>query len=108
MPSINLSDIQKAAEEEFGDVEINLPDGKVARLASPLMLDKPARSRLKELATTEYSDVDDFVSIIQEVIELRCRTKAEFAAIKKALGGKPAGWVQLFMSLNKLEDLGEA
>lgn len=108
MPSINLSDIQKAAEETFGDIEIALPGDKVARLMSPLMMDEAPRARLKELAGTEYKNTDEFVAIIKEVVELRCRTKAEFTALKKALGSKPAGWVQLFLSLNNIEELGEA
>lgn len=106
MPSITLAELNESAENKYEDIVFELPGGKLARFLPVLRLSSEKRDAIKALG--DWEDVDSYMDTCQKFLEICARTKADFAALKKALGNEPAKWDVAFEYAAGIGGLGEA
>ena len=111
MPSIQLSDIQAAANKRFGDFEIHVGDEilyfqPALRLAKDKRRELAAALDIEERAKVESDD--DLYDVYQDVFRISARGTGSFDKLKAAVGDDPAVWQELFRSFNEDTQAGEA
>lgn len=113
MPSINLSDIQEAAEKKYGPYVVKGVPGGDVTLVTLLRLPKDKRKQFVQLAKSlEGFDLDSFEDDIapqfEEALRLAAKNKAEGDRLIKALGGDLAMLLEVFTGYSEASQPGEA
>ena len=112
MPSINLSDIQAAADKKYGDFEVHLPDNEIVSFAPALRLPKEARRKLGAAldieARAKVENEDDLFDIYKDIFRISAKQSDGFARLEAAVGDDPAIWEELTDAFMKDTQAGEA
>lgn len=115
MSSYSLADIQRAADEKYGNTIIALADGETATLLNPMRVNKDKRVRLTRIFRSEgiverlenEPDLDVF-DLQREAIQLACKSEHDFAKLQAEVGDDPGVWSIIFAEYNGVSELGEA
>jgi tail assembly protein len=115
---IGLDDIRQEAEQQFGDLEITLPNGNTVRLRHALRLSKPDRKRLAELGVhigqvagenSAHADSEDaLLAAIGDVLILVAETKQAGRALLSAIRGDLLTLMGVFRQYQQVCQLPEA
>jgi hypothetical protein len=112
MPKINLSDIQNAANQKYGDFEIHLPSGEVILFVPAIRLVKEKRQELAaalDIQTRAQADnADDLYDVYRDAFRISEKVKGNYDKLAEVVGDDPAVWQDLFISFNEETAPGEA
>lgn len=116
---IGLDEIRADAEQQFGDLEITLPNGQTVKLRHVLRLSKPDRKRLAELGehighvadenSAQHADSEDaLLAAIGDVLILVAETKTAGRALLSAIKGDLLTLMGVFRRYQQVCQLPEA
>jgi Mycobacteriophage tail assembly protein len=112
MPSINLSDIQQAADKKYGDFQITLPNQEIISFAPALRLPKEARRKLADALNiekrAEADNGDDIYDVYKDIFRISGRQTDAFSKLEAAIGDDPAIWQELTDEFMQDSQAGEA
>ncbi|MFF4607928.1 phage tail assembly protein [Streptomyces sp. NPDC001339] len=104
MARVTLDEIRRAAERQYGDFDIALPDGTTATLRSPLRMSAEERSLLGDV---ESLVVAGDTGAITEALKIAAKTPEQAARLLDALGGDLATAAVLFEQWATAVSVGE-
>lgn len=90
---VGLDEIRAEAEQQFGDLEISISEGRTVRLRHALRLSKQDRQRLGALGETigkiaeDSVDEDALVAAVGDVLLLVAESRAAGRALLSAIKG---------------------
>lgn len=112
MPTINLTDIQSAANTKFSDFEVTLPGGETAAFSPILRLPKAKRLELSEAldikARAEDGTQTDVYDLYRDAFRITAKSDKAYEKLEKAVGDDPAVWQELFQAFSEETQVGEA
>jgi hypothetical protein len=112
MPKINLSDIQSAANEKYGDFEVHLPEGEVVLFVPAIRLPKAKRQELAaalDIQTrAEANTTDDLYDVYRDAFRISEKVKGNYDKMAAVIGDDPAVWQDMFIAFNEDTMPGEA
>lgn len=110
MPSIQLSDIQTAAEKKYGNLTIDIGD-KAVVLRNPMRLSKAERKELFASFKSEdddETDREDGEEHLDTVLTIVAASKADAKALLAALGDDLPAKAEVVAEYMKSAQVGEA
>ena len=115
MPTFTLADIQKIADDRYGDYVIPVEGEEALRFRNPMRLPREARQKLgnlfnteKMLARAEADETLDIYDLYREAFELAASKPAHYKTLATAVGDDPATWTLLFEEFGQATAVGEA
>ena len=112
MPSIQLSDIQSAADKKFGDFEIHLPGNEIVSFAPALRLPKEQRRKLAAALDfekrAEADNGDDLYDVYKDIFRISARQTEGFEKLETAVGDDPAVWAEVTAEFMQESQAGES
>lgn len=115
MPSFSLSDLNAAADKQYGNFEIPVNEDEVLVFLNPLRLDKDRRVRMAKLfqngSIQDRLEVEpdlDMYDLYREAFEIAAVNEGTFKRLTEIVGDSPAKWTVLFAEFNGTSELGEA
>ncbi|NGO71447.1 phage tail assembly protein [Streptomyces boncukensis] len=105
MPNVTLDEIRAAAERQYGDFDIALPDGTAVTLRSPLRMSAEERGLLADVE--QLANAGD-TGAVTEALKVAAKTPEQGARLLDALGGDLATAAVLFERWAKAVSVGEA
>lgn len=114
MPQVSLADIQKAAEQKYGDYTIDLGGGRLLTLRNALRLPKDQRDRLAQLqrqittAQDGDQDLDALIDTVRDAVRLLVDSPELAEELLDAVGDDLPVLLEVFAGYQESAQPGEA